>query len=100
MHAFKKVLTALLAGSAVTLSTATLADRDDIRQLAETQITLVQAIEIAEQSQGGRAFEAKLDDDSFSPEYEVDVVVEDLIFEVTVDGVTGEIRKVKEDRDD
>lgn len=100
MQAYKQVLFALATGAGLALATAASADRDDVRRLAETQVTLIQAIEIAESHQGGRAYEAKLDDDSFSPEYEIDLVIEDLFFEVTVDGVTGEVRKVKEDHDD
>jgi uncharacterized membrane protein YkoI len=96
-HKFS-VLFAATAG--LLLSGAAVADRDDIRALADTRISLVEAIEIAQAHQGGIAYEAKLDDDSFTPEYEVEVVLDDRIYEVTVDGVTGEVRKVKEDHDD
>ena len=94
------VVAAVAAAVFALVSTVAFADRDDAVRLAETQITLIQAIEIAETHQGGRAFEATLDDDSFTPEYEVDVVVDDRIYEVTVDGVSGEVRHVREDRDD
>lgn len=100
MNAFLKPITFIAAGVGIAISTVALADREDIARLAEAQISLVQAIEIAEQHQGGKAFEATLDDDSFTPEYEVDVVVENRIYEVTVDGVSGEVRGVREDHDD
>jgi uncharacterized membrane protein YkoI len=100
MQTSQKFSILLAATTGLLLSGAVLADRDDIRLLAETKITLIEAIEIAEAHQGGQAYDAQLEDDSFTPEYEVGVVFEDRTYEVTVDGVTGEIRKVKEDHDD
>ena len=100
MQTNHKFFVLFTATAGLLLSGAAIADRDDIRALADTKISLIEAIEIAQAHQGGIAYEAKLDDDSFSPEYEVDVVANDTIYEVTVDGVTGEVRKVKEDHDD
>ena len=77
-----------------------LADRDDVRALKETKITLVQAIQAAEGHQGGQAYEAGIDDDSFSPEYEVSVVREDRTYDVRINAVTGEVLGSREDRDD
>jgi uncharacterized membrane protein YkoI len=95
-------LISLLATSSVAAALlvpgAAVADRDDIRALDEAKLTLVEAIQIAEAHQAGRAFEAKLEDDSFSPEYEVEVVANGEIYELTIDGVTGEVRKVKAER--
>ena len=76
-----------------------LADKEDTKRLGEAKITLTEAITIAEQHQKGRAYEAGLEDDSFSPEYEVSVVVGDKTYEVNVDAVSGEVGKVREDRD-
>ncbi len=76
------------------------ADRSDIRLLAETKISLVQAIQAAEKHQSGKAIDASLDDDSFKPAYEVSVVKDDRIFDVQVDGVTGEVLGAREDIDD
>jgi len=100
MNTINQTILLTAAAATLLLSGAAVADRDDIRLLAETKISLIEAIEIAQAHQGGIAYEAKLDDDSFTPEYEVDLVFEDRIYEVTVDGVTGEVRKVKEDKDD
>lgn len=91
------VLSAALAG--LLFSGAAFADRDDIRLLGETKINLTEAIAIAEKHQSGRAYEAELDSDSFSPVYEVKVVSSDnRMFELDIDGVTGEVRNVKEKR--
>ena len=100
MNAINKTYVWVTAAAILLLSGTAIADRDDIRQLAETKISLIEAIEIAQAHQGGIAYEAKLDDDSFTPEYEVELVFEDRFYEVTVDGVSGEVRKVKEDNDD
>ncbi len=100
MKTINKTLITLAAVSGLVLSGAALADRDDIRLLDETKITLIDAIQIAEAHQGGQAFEAKLDDDSFTPEFEVELVHEGRIYELTIDGVSGEVRRVKEDHDD
>lgn len=76
------------------------ADRDDIRLLGETKVSLMEAIAIAEKHQNGRAYEAGIDDDSFSPLYEVSVVTaDDRMYELDVDGVTGEVSNVREEKD-
>lgn len=94
-----RILAAAFAAGLL-LPLAAHADRDDLRRLAETKISLTEAIAIAEKKQGGKAFEAGIDDDSFTPGYEVHVAVGEQVFEVSVDGVTGEVRGVREDRDD
>lgn len=76
------------------------ADRSDIRALQETKITLTQAIDAAEKNQGGQAIEASLDDDSFKPAYEVSIAKDGRIFDVEVDGVSGEVLGAREDIDD
>ncbi len=100
MNTTQKISTLLAATAGLAISGVALADRDDIRMLADARITLIEAIEIAQEHQGGIAYDAKLEDDSLTPEYEVELVVDDRFYEVTVDGVTGEVRKVKEDKDD
>jgi uncharacterized membrane protein YkoI len=92
-------LTAL--GIMTASATAIAADKSDIRLLDETKITLSEAIAAAEKTQGGRAIEASLDDDSFSPAYEVSLVVEnDTILDVQVDAVSGKVTGAREDKDD
>jgi uncharacterized membrane protein YkoI len=76
-----------------------LADRDDAKRLAETKISLTEAVAAAEKHQGGQAYDASLDDDGKSLSYEVEVLVGDKTYEVTVDAVSGAVANVKEDRD-
>lgn len=99
MNRLSALIGAMALGTALTTSVAH-ADREAAAMLEEAKISLTEAIAIAEQHEGGVAFEAKLDDDSFAPEYEVDVFVDGRVFEVTVDAVSGEVRRVREDRDD
>lgn len=80
--------------------TAIAADASDIRLMNETKISLTQAIAAAEKSQGGKAIDASLDDDSFRPAYEVSVVTNNRVFDVQVDGVSGEVLGSREDLDD
>lgn len=92
------VLSSALAGLLV--AGVAQADRDDVRLLDETKLTLTEAIAIAEKHQNGRAYEAGIDDDSFSPVYEVNVVTTDgRLYELDVDGVTGAVSNVREERD-
>jgi uncharacterized membrane protein YkoI len=92
------VLSSALAGLLV--AGVAQADRDDVRLLDETKLTLTEAIAIAEKHQNGRAYEAGIDDDSFSPVYEVNVVTTDgRLYELDVDGVTGTVSNVREERD-
>lgn len=76
------------------------ADNNEIQLLAETEINLSQAIAAAEKHNGGQAIEASLDDDSFKPAYEVSLVKDGRVFDVQVDGMTGEILSAREDIDD
>jgi len=76
-----------------------LADKEDIHLLEQTKISLTEAIGIAESHQKGRAYEASLDDDSFSPRYEISVIAENKIYELEVDGVSGEVLSTREDMD-
>lgn len=100
----KPVPRTLIAASALIatagLSTAAFAGREDIRLLSEAKVSLVNAIQAAEKHQGGRAFEASLDDESFKPAYEVSVVKDNRIFDVQVDAITGEVTGAREDIDD
>ena len=76
-----------------------LADKEELELLSQTSISLTEAIDIAEKHQGGRAYEANLDDDRFSPEYEVGVAVGTVVYEVTVNGITGEVARVRTNND-
>jgi len=76
------------------------ADRDDARRIQEASITLVEAIQAAEAHQGGKAFDAQIEDDSFSPEFEVTILADGRIFDVRVDAKTGDVIGSREDLDD
>lgn len=91
-----------IAALALTLAPAAAfaADRSDIRLLRDTKISLTQAIAAAEKDRGGKAIEAGLDDDSFRPSYDVSVAVGDRLWDVQVDGVSGEVTGAREDLDD
>lgn len=95
-----KTMMATATALAMLSGAAYAADASDIRLLNETKISLSDAIAAAEKHQGGRAIDASLDDDSFKPAYEVTVVVDNRVFDVQVDGVTGGVIGSREDIDD
>lgn len=97
-HQLKTLALAVVAGA--TLSTAALADREEVRLLPETKVTLVQAIETAQKHVGGQAYDASLDDDSFNTAYEVNVAKDGKTIEVHIDGKTGKVLGAREDLDD
>lgn len=81
-------------------ATNALAGSEDLKAAAQAKISLVQAIESAQKHQGGTAIDASIDDDSFSPTYEVSVVKDAKLYDVRVDAVTGGILSTREDMDD
>ncbi|MFY0563250.1 PepSY domain-containing protein [Archangium lansingense] len=85
------VLVGLAAGAALA------SDAEEIRMLAEAKITLQQAIDVAQRHQGGQAFEASIDDDSFQPVFEVSVVKDNRVYDVWVSGSDGKVLRVRED---
>ncbi|OFC69421.1 PepSY domain-containing protein [Alteromonas confluentis] len=98
-----KLVKSCIAASGIMIlsaGTAAWADYSDVRAFNEAQITLSQAIAAAESEQGGKAFEAGIDDDSFTPAYEVTVVKDNKVFDVRVDAKSGEVTGVREDYDD
>ena len=60
----KAVVVVMCVGSMLAGAVAN-ADMDDARALAAAKITLIQAIEAAEDAEGCKAFDASIDDDSF-----------------------------------
>lgn len=95
----RTLIAATAAGGIATAGFA-IADVEDARALDDAEISLVAAILAAEESTQGKAFDAQIEDDSFSPEYEISVVADGKIYDVIVDGVTGEVKSTREDRDD
>ena len=96
---FRTLISATAIGGLATAGVA-LADIDDARALNEADISLVAAILAAEDATQGKAFDAQIEDDSFSPEFEISVLADGKVYDVTVDGVTGEVTSTREDHDD
>lgn len=72
------------------------ADSNDLEMLKKAKISLIRAIEIAQNDRGGQAYDAEIEDDSFNPEFEVKVTSSGKKLKYTIDGVSGEIIRVKE----
>ena len=98
MNTRNKSFTLALVSTGLLFSAMAFAD-DDAKRLVETKINLTEAIAIAEKNQNGRAYEASLDDDGPGLKYEVGVLAGDKTYEVDVDAISGEVGKVREDRD-
>lgn len=97
----KNPLKTLLAATAmVAFSVPALADREDMRALEGAKISLVDAINTAEKHQGGRAYDASIDDDSFQPAYEVGIIKDNRVYDVRIDAVSGSVIGSREDIDD
>lgn len=82
----------------MSVSLSSYADKNDWRGIENAEISLVDAIDIAEKHLKGKAYEANFEEDSFTPEYEVDVTVDNKGYELTIDGITGEVKRVREDK--
>lgn len=91
---------AFVALLATAFTTQVRAGSGELKAAADAKISLTQAIQAAEAHQGGKAIEASIDDDSFSPAYEVSVAKDDRVFDVQVDAVSGKVLGAREDKDD
>lgn len=88
----------IVAGPGASLSA--FADDDDGAHLVRgAEISLLEAIRTAEAHKEGRAFKAEVDDDSFTPTYEVSVATDSVMFEVRVHAETGKVLSAREDDD-
>lgn len=90
----------LVLATAMTPAIVAAEDASEIKALTEAKISLTQAIDAAEKHQGGKALDASIDDDSFSPTFEVSVVKDGKVFDVRVDGVKGTVIGAREDLED
>ncbi len=84
----------------IAFASGALAGISEARAMKDAKISLVDAIQSAESHTGGKAYEASIDDDSFSLDYEVSVLKDDRIYDVRVDASSGDVTGVREDRDD
>ena len=101
MKQLKQIWTSLLFALIISIPSFALAeDKEEIEMLSQTKINLTQAIAVAEKHIGGVALSASIDDDSFTPAYEVSITKEGKVFDVQVDGVKGEVIGSREDHDD
>lgn len=91
------VMTAFLG---VSMPMMAYADHHEAELLAKAKVSLVEAIQAAEKSVGGKAYDASLDDDATSPEYEVNVMKDGKSFDVRVNGGDGSVISSREDIDD
>lgn len=98
----KSTMKTLLAATALVTAFAApaFADRGDIRALEGAKVSLVDAIKAAEKHQGGRAYEASIDDDSFQPAYEVGVIKDGRVYDVRINATDGSVVGSREDIDD
>lgn len=102
MKTYKKnmmsVAIALLLSGA-TLSSAKASNAEDLKSLDNANITLIEAINIAEKDQNGTAIEADLDQESGKTVYDVTVVKNKKFYDLRIDAVSGDVLHVKEDKD-
>lgn len=89
--------TALLTGGLLFGAAAAHADMDDIEAMKKAEISLSDAIDAAEKATGGKAYSASIDDDSDTPQYEVNTFTGDKTYESKVDAASGEVTDTHED---
>ena len=92
----KKFLLASALIVGLTAAAPAFADREDVATLAKAKISLVEAVQAAEKSVGGKAIDADLDDNG---QFEVNVVKGDSTWEVYVNATDGTIMRSVEDKD-
>jgi uncharacterized membrane protein YkoI len=75
-------------------------DEDELARLTASSTTLAAAIATAEQHTGGKAIEARVDDDDDTMLFKVEVAKDNTVHKVMVDGVTGKVVKVRSAKDE
>ena len=91
---------ALTAGAVTNVAQAGESKEKEAKELqlfSKAKISLIEAIKAAEQNTGGKALEAELDDGSNAVQFEIKILKDGKIYEVLVDGTTGNILKVSLD---
>jgi uncharacterized membrane protein YkoI len=69
-------------------------DKAELARLAQSPTDLAAAIAAAEQETGGKALEAAHEDENGHAIFEVEVVKDNVVQQVKVDGATGKVMKV------
>jgi len=93
----RKLNSLLLAGLLVSVPPLALASEKLARKLEAATVTLQDAVGVAEKATGGRAYEAKLEKNSFGLEYEVEVLADGQKLEVSVDAQTAKVLGIRKD---
>ncbi|MEZ5924814.1 MAG: PepSY domain-containing protein [Hyphomicrobiaceae bacterium] len=70
-------------------------DEGEMQALKAAKVTLVDAIQAAEQKSGGKAYDAAIKTDEGAPMYVVEVFSNDKIAKVSVDTQSGEVKNVE-----
>jgi uncharacterized membrane protein YkoI len=70
-------------------------DREEFAKVAAAPTTLAAAIATAEQHTGGKAIEARVDDDDDTVVFKIEVAKDNVVHKVMVDGATGKVLRVK-----
>lgn len=89
--------TVFFAAVLLTTPSFALASEKLAKKLAAATVRLQDAINAAEQATGGRAYEAKLEKNSFGVEYEVEVLADGQKLEVSVDAQTAKVMSIRKD---
>ncbi|MGH8559303.1 MAG: PepSY domain-containing protein [Methylococcales bacterium] len=106
-HHHGKTWTALLAliimtGGGANLAQAAKTGNHEARELrlfSQAGISLTEAITAAEQKTGGKAFEAELDDEANTVQFEVETIKDGKIQKVMVNAQTGKVLRVALDEE-
>jgi len=100
MNHKNKVLSLITATAFLALPfVAVASDLEEVEMLSKSKINLTEAIALAEKHSGGKALSASIEDDSFSPTFEVSVTKDGKVYDVQIDGTKGEVTGSREDRD-
>jgi uncharacterized membrane protein YkoI len=87
---------AIVAGTAANVAHAS-ESKGELTLFSQAKISLIEAIKAAEQKTGGKALEAELDDGSSTIQFEIKILKDGKIYEVIIDGKTGNVLKVSLD---
>lgn len=76
------------------------ADDDEALGIAQSRISLIEAVTAAEQHVGGKAFQAEYEREKGQWVFEVAVVKGQQVMDVKVDSMTGQVLSASEDKPD
>lgn len=96
----KSLILAVLMLGSVGVASAFDHDEMDAKTIAAAKVDMASAITTAENSAGGKASRAELEDRKGALTYEVEVVSHKKVTDVKIDAMTGAIISSKEDKAD